>query len=154
MKVIRNTPNQLIVEERPWLIGSLLIIAMLVPIGIGLAMLSDGSWLGLMVILSAAFPLLFVFIFVRRVQVVFHRSEGWVEIRGQTLRDQTAVRHDISEIEGASVQSRSTSDGTDTHRIVLHIPEGQSKGIHPLTQYYASGRGSHRVADAINDWLG
>lgn len=153
MKVIRKTPNQLIVEERPWVIGILLVIAMLVPIGIGLAMLFDGAWLGLMVVLSAAFPLLFIFIFVRRVQVVFHRSEGWVEIRRQTLRDQTAVRHELSEIERASVQSSSTSDGADTHRIVLHIPKGQSKGIHPLTQYYASGSGSHRVADAINDWL-
>ncbi len=152
MKVTRNTENQLIVEERPWIIGAILSAVTLIVVGIGANMILSGELLGLLVIATAAMPLLFMFIFVRRVQVVFHRPEGWVEIRRQNMRTRSTVRHELSEISGASVQTSQSGD-SPTHRVVLNIPKGQSAGEHPLTIYYVSGRGSERAASAINGWL-
>ncbi len=152
MKVIRNTTNQLIVEQRPWLLGIGRGAAVLVSVAIGLNMVVAGDLSGLWFIVGATMSLMFMFIFVRRVQVVFHRPEGWVEIRRQNLRGRSTVRHSLSEISGVTVDTSNSGD-TPTHRVVLHIPEGQSAGEHPLTHYYTSGRGSKRAAKAINDWL-
>ncbi len=152
MKVTRDTENQLILEERPWLLAVVFCLLMLGSVAIGLNKMFSGDMGGIWFILGAAFPGLFLFIFVRRVQVVFHRPEGWVEIRRQNLRTRSTVRHDLSEISGASVQTSHSGD-SPTHRVVLHIPKGQSAGEHPLTKYYVSGRGSERAAAAINGWL-
>lgn len=152
MKVTRNTPNQLIIEERPWIAGAALVIMMLVMLGIGLDMILSGNPFGLLVMAAMVIPLLFIFIFVRRVQVVFHRPEGWVEIRRQNIHRRSTVRHSLSEISSASVDTSHSGD-SPTHRVILHILDGQSAGDHPLTQYLVSGNGSHRAAEAINDWL-
>ncbi len=85
--------------------------------------------------------------------MVFHRPEGWVEIRQRTLTRYDRIRHDLAEIERAMVQTNNSGDGGPTHRVALVIPDGQSKGKHPLTNYYTGGAGADRATKAINGWL-
>jgi len=90
---------------------------------------------------------------VRRVQLVFHRGENWVEVRRRSALGQSTVRHRLDEIAEAVVQSSRSSEGGTTYRAALVIPQGESQGVHPVTIYYSSGRGAARMARAINDWL-
>lgn len=153
MKVRHNTPDLLIVEARPWILGVLFAAGAVGFFGAGVVQLVALNIAGLGLIAGGAFMMLFFYIFVRRVQVVFHRPEGWVEIRQRTIRRYDRVRHDLAEVERAMVQTSNSGDGGPTHRVALVIPEGQSKGRHPLTNYYTGGSGAERVAKVINGWL-
>ncbi|MGB5559221.1 MAG: hypothetical protein WBN04_14565 [Paracoccaceae bacterium] len=153
MKVKHNDPDLLIVEERPWVLGVILGGGALVLFWVGMVRLIALELAGFAYIAMGLFLLLFLYLFVRRVQVVFHRPEGWVEIRQRTLTRYDRIRHDLAEIERAMVQTSNSGDGGPTHRVALVIPEGQSKGKHPLTSYYAGGSGADSATKAINGWL-
>lgn len=153
MKVTHNTPELLIVEERPWLLGLSLIIGALIFAGIAVNSVWSGEPMGLMFFLGSGLFGLFFFIFVRRVQAVFHRTGSWLEIRRRSLRGYDKIRYELAEINQAIVETSTNNDGARTNRVTLVIPSGQSAGKHPLTQYYASGNGAQKAADAINTWL-
>jgi len=153
MKVTNNSPDLLIVEDRPWLFGVLLAGGALAPAGGGIAALLKGEITGLFFILGSAFLMLFFYFFVRRTQAVFHARQGWMEIRQRTLFGYTKIRHDIAEIERAIIETSTDGDGGATHRVTFIIPSGQSAGRHPLTQVYSSGNGAANVTRAINSWL-
>lgn len=153
MRIKHNDPDLLIVEARPWILGILFAGGALAFFGVGVVKLIALDLTGLFYFAGGAFLMLFLYIFVRRVQVVFHRPEGWVEIRQRTLSRYDRVRHDLAEIERAMVETSHSSDNGPTHRVALVIPEGQSKGRHPLTNYYSSGSGADRATKTINDWL-
>lgn len=153
MKVTRNTADQLIVEERPWLFGFMLIVFVLVFTGVGLSMVAAGEFWGIAFLFGAAIGFLFIRVFVRRVQVIFNRPKGWIEIRRRSMSRQSNIRYDLTEITHAEVETSNSGDGGATHRVALIIPKGQSQGRHNLTKYYVSGKGSHKTAKAINDWL-
>ncbi len=149
MKVRENTPDLLVVEYRPFWSGIALIVFILGFLVFGIAILSDGDTLrGVTVLLLGILCGGVGFgAFVRRAQAVFHRPEGWVELRNRSVFGTRRVRHDLSEISRAIVEELS-----DTARVSLVIDAGQSAGTHPITTIYSSGD-KQRVADAINDWL-
>lgn len=152
MKVTRNSPEILIIGSTPWLLGLLLILFTLIFAAISLGMIFSGEWMGLAFLLGVVLGVGAFAAFVRRTQVVFHRPEGWLEIRSKTLFGMTVIRHSLSEVSQAIVES-SHSDGTTTYRVALVIPSGQSIGAHPLTPVYSNTSDHHGVAEAINHWL-
>jgi hypothetical protein len=153
MKIKTNTPDLLVVEERPWLLGLGIILFTLIFAAVGLFMLTDGEWMGLaFLLIGGGLGLLGFFAFVRRVQVVFFRPEGWVELRRANALRRSTVRHDLGEISRAIVET-SRGENADLHRVTLEIDSGQSAGLHPLTQAYTNVGKHHAVARAINDWL-
>ncbi|MDQ2090690.1 hypothetical protein [Marimonas arenosa] len=154
MKVKKNTDHTLIAEDNPWLFGFMIIGFILVFSGVGVFLIADGEWMGLGFLAGGLLlaPIFFV-IFVRRVQLVFYRPEGWAEIRRKNVFRQTATRYDLSEIRRAVVQTTSGDSGT-LYRVALVVEKGGVEGDIPLTQAY-SNVGDHRgVAQAINAWLG
>lgn len=157
MKVTTNTPDLLIVEDRPVLIAVALIVFTLTFAGFGLFVLAEGEWLGaLFMVLGGGMGVACFAIFVRRVQVVFHRADAadaYVELRRRNVFGARKVRHPLDEVSHAELESSRSSDGPDTHRVVLVISEGQSAGRHPITFAYSSGSGHQRCNEAINDWL-
>lgn len=152
MKVRRNSPEILIVGATPWITGLLLIGFTLIFAGISISLLMQGELLGLAFLLGVALGFGGFAAFVRRTQVVFNRPEGWVEIRSKTVLGMKVIRHDLSEISQAIVES-SHSDGTTTYRVSLVIPSGQSTGTHPLSPIYSNTADHHGIAEAINHWL-
>lgn len=154
MKITRDTKDILIVEDRPWLFGLMIIVFILVFVGVGLAMVSAGELWGLLFALAGGGlgGLGFV-MFVRRVQVVFHGPEGWVEIRRKSVFATSRLRHLLSEIGHATIEESHGGDSGPTYRVTLVIPKGQSKGRHPLTLTYSNVGDHHGVAARINGWL-
>lgn len=155
MRIKKNTGHTLIVEDAPWVFGLMLILMLLVFAGIGVGLIASGEWAGAIFLLVGVIVIPGVaFLLIRRVQVVFYRPEGWVEIRRKTLLGQRqAIRHQIAEVSRAIVQTSRSSKGSTTRRVALVIDEGQSAGTHPLTLAYSNVGKPFEAADAINDWL-
>ncbi len=160
MKVTRNTPDQLILSNTPWLIGIMLAIFILCFVGAGLFMATEGGegiLFGLFFALCGGGLGFGAFcVFVRRVQVVLDRRKNSILIRRQSVFGYDAVEHELSSLSHAEVETTtSTRDGTTSkmHRPVLILEKGMSAGRHPIVEAYVSGRGAQRMADAVNDWL-
>ena len=158
MHILESSPRRLILEDRPWVLGIVLMLAILLPLFLALVTWRESLWLAFaMVLMAARFGMAFV-IFVRRVIVIFDRDADAVLIRTVSLFGRSDATHALSRVSRASVETsinRSTSSGgrtsttSRTHRTVLHIAEK----IVPLTQVYSGGDGADRMAAAINDWL-
>lgn len=154
MKVTTDTPDLLIVDDRPLFIGIMLTGFILVFVGVGVSIALTGELLGLLfALLGGGLGLGAFAVFVRRVQVIFHHPEGYVELRRRNLFGSSRVRHTLSEIARAEIEESHSSDNGTTYRVVLVIDAGQSVGRHPVTLAYSSGSGHHRAAEAINLWL-
>jgi hypothetical protein len=158
MRIRQDTPDRLVLEDRPWFLGSILAIVILVLTFLALVLGADSLWRGLGLGLGAAlFGVVFV-IFVRRVIVIFDRTAGAMVIRTASLLGQTEMTRPLSDITKATVETtvnRSTSGSgrltstSETHRVVLQV-HGQSLA---LTQVYSAGKGAASGAEAINRWL-
>lgn len=155
MKVVTDTPDLLIVEERPVLLGIALGLFILIFVGIGLVMLSQGEiWGGLaFACIGGGLGFGAFWAFVRRVQVVFHRPEAYVEFRRRNLFGGSRTRHRLDEIDRAELEESRSSEGNMLWRVALVIERGQSVGHHPITLAYSNGSGHRTTAEAINRWL-
>ena len=131
MRITETSPIRLTLEDRPWLIGSILAVAIMFFLLLALAVWADAPWLGLAFVLGAAlFGGAFV-AFVRRVIVIFDRDAGAVVIRTASLLGQTEQTHPLAGITQASVETmvnRSAPSSnsrlaanSETHRVVLQV---------------------------------
>lgn len=157
MQVITETPDQMVLEDRPWLLGSLLALGILVFLGLALGLFSTSAWLSLGFGLAAALIGVCFVVFVRRVRVIFDRNAGALVIRTRSLLGETEKTLALSGITGATVEtSRSHSTDNDgrsstsvTHRPVLATRTGPV----PLAQVYSAGSGAEVIVAAITRWL-
>lgn len=158
MKVLEQSPDRLVIEENPVLLGCILAIAILIPAAIGLTMLASGSLQGLWMLGVAAFLGIPFVVFLRRVRVILDRSAGTVIIRTASLLGQSEQQLDIADIRKVEVETsvnRSASSNgrrstSYTHRVVLHLPDR----VVPLTEVFSGGDGAEKAAEAIRAWLG
>ncbi|MEX0284298.1 MAG: hypothetical protein AB3N23_06775 [Paracoccaceae bacterium] len=157
MKVTRNTPDQLILSNNPWVLGVILIVFILVFVGVGLTVFLQGDWFGLLFIImgggigAATFCGL-----VRRVQVILNRPAGTITIQRRSVFGYTRDDHDLSRLQRADVESSTTRTdrGTSTvHRAVLVMGDGTDTTPVPIVKAYYGGPGAQELADAVNDWL-
>lgn len=156
MRVLETSTQRLTLEDRPLVIGVILVAVILLLLALVLATLGESLFLtfglGLM---AAMFGGAFV-IFVRRTTVIFDRIAGTVVIRTKSMLGPSETTHALASISRASVETstnRSASDsGTrgKTYRTVVHV----DSEVVPLTQIYTGGDSAERMAKAINDWLG
>ena len=151
MKIARNTDSQLIVSENPVWVAVLLVFMGLIFLGIGLGMIFSGEWAGLIFALASIMPFGFLFIFVRRVQLIFQSIENTLTVQRKSLLDASTVVHVLDDVERAELET-SSGDKGNTYRVTL-ILNGQSAGRHPITKAY-SNVGDHKgITDEINTWL-
>lgn len=153
MKITADTPDLLIIDDRPWMAGLGLGVMLLVFLFVPVLMLREGNLLGLWFIPAPFLVLLFIHIFVRRTQLVLSRPDVWAEIRVRSLLGFRKIRHRLDEIGHAMIETMYDSDKRPMHRVTLVFPEGQSAGRHPVTEAYAGGDAALAAADAINRWL-
>jgi len=156
MKIVRNTPDQLILRSVPWILSVTIGICILVSVGFGLnglltGLLTEAFW-GMIGI--PAFVAIFIAVFVRRDDLILDRSRDLLEMRHSTVFGRTKVQHQLRHLESAVVQTQpGDAEGGPTHRIALVLSGGMDAGTHPVTPVYVGGNGARRAADAINDWL-
>lgn len=154
MRVIRNTPEQLILANRPWLLGVMLILFILIFVGSGLAMILDGEWPGLILAgLGGGIGVIAFAAFVRRVQVILDRTAGTVTLRRRSVFGYSQVVHRLSHLREAVLEATASSKGGTLYRPVLVLDGGMSAGRHPIVQSYTNGSGPQRLTDAVNAWL-
>ncbi len=155
MKIVRNTPEQLIIRSVPWVIAIMLSVFLLAVIGFGLSSLFAGntanSFWGLFLI--PLFLAVFMIIFVRRDDLILDRSRNLLELRHSTFRGRTTIQHKLEHLARAKLETSHGSEGGTTHRIALELDGGMDAGTHPVTPVYVSGNGAKRGVDAINAWL-
>lgn len=152
---ITQTPDVLIIENRPWIIGTIFGLLMFATLAMAVFMAVDGNiWAALGCLAGAAFVLLFIWAFVRRNQLILDRPAGTVTHSRRTVFRYTRRTYNLSDLARASVQSSTTDKGNSVHRMALHFTGGMDEGVHPFVDAFVSGGGSHRSTDAVNDWLG
>lgn len=154
MKVTRDTPDQLILDDTPWLVGLVLAAMILACAAIGLSLLGSGHAGRGLAILGFGLPFLGLFfgLFVRRNQLILDRVAGKVIHRRATVLGRTEVVHYLDNLDRAIIQTSRGKNG-DTYRMTLVLSGGMDAGLHPFTRVYSSGRGARRGAEAVNRWL-
>ena len=152
MKVIHRSDTILVLEDRPWLLGLLLILFALVFAFGGMAMMADGKPLGgaFFGLFGAGIPLLIAALMVRRVRVSLDRSTGQIKRIERSVRGLTRVTHALDRLQEAKVAISHDSDG-NTYRTELRLT-GPEETV-PFTSYYTSGPKPEAMAQAVNDWL-
>lgn len=157
MQVIEETPDRLVIESRPWVLGGVLILGILILLALAMALWSESAWLTLGFGLAALLLCVCFAVFVRRLLVIFDRSAGMLVIRARSLSGQTERTLSLGDILRAEVETtRSSSTSTNgsrstsvTHRPVLVTRSGPV----PLTQIASSGDGAAVIVAAMNRWL-
>lgn len=155
MQIVENTPDRLILQDRPLVLGIILILVILLMVFLGLAMLADAPGMAAMLLLGAALFGLAFSVFVRRTRAIFDRPTGLFMLQDTTVWGTQETTHPLAHLARANLQSTTSrsSKGRTTmlYRPVLILTEGEPL---PLHQVYVGGRGSARTVQALTDWLG
>lgn len=153
MKVIHRTNTLLMIEDRPWMIGILMIVMALVFAFAGMAMLISGEVFGglMMFLVGVGVPVLIGALMVQRVRLTFDRAAGTVTRTRRSVLGLTQSTYALDRLERARVGVSTDSDGS-TYRTVLDLRDPVETV--PFTTYYTSGSRPEEMARAVNDWLG
>lgn len=159
MKIALDTPDRLIFDDRPWLLGGLLALLILIFAGFGLQALLAGRGAGLLGFAGAALWGLALVVFVRRTTITFDRKIGQITAHVKSLRRTTMTLWPLNAVSNADIETRlSRNSGrrghgrvTPMHRLVLHWVDGSPAT--PLMQVYVNGTSAADAAQTINRWL-
>ncbi|MGC1503218.1 MAG: hypothetical protein WA782_03660 [Sulfitobacter sp.] len=153
MKVVRETPDQLIVENNPVGLAIFVSVFGLVFFGIGLSVVGSEPGTGLAFMAGGlGIAIGFNMIFVRRTQLILDTSRNLVELRRRGWLGYSSQTWELQYLERVIVETSRSGD-SDTHRAALVISDGMDAGTHPVTWVYSSGRGAERAQNAVNGWL-
>jgi hypothetical protein len=154
IKVTRDTPDQLIVADTPWLLSSALIFFIMVFMAPALLLMFDGVWQGAIFALAGGGLGLIAFaVFVRRTQLILDIPSDSVTLRWRTLFGFNEVRHTLSNLARAELETTQSSKGSALCRPVLILSQGMSAGPHPIIPSYTNTKRPRRLVDAVNSWL-
>lgn len=160
MKVKRNTPDQLIVENNPILMAIMISLMGLIFFSVGLFTITSEIVVGLVFLtVGLAVGIGGNMIFVRRTQVIFDRPAGTIEMRRRSWFGYSKSHWDLAHLEKVIVQTTrirksNGTRGAPSHRAALVIAGGMDPGEHPLTIVYSTSNTAARITGAINGWLG
>lgn len=152
MKLREETPDRLMLEDKPVILGILLSLAILGNCAAALFVAIDEPLIGLGVMAGGGIWGLAFWAFVRRTLVMLDRPSDLVVRRVASLTGQTEDTLPLSRITGAIVQSHQSTGKTTstTYRAALVVRGAEP---FPLTKVYSSGRGATRAVEAVNRWL-
>ena len=152
MKVIHRSDQLLVIEDRPWFIGVLMILMALVFLFGGMKLFAAGEAFGglMMVLLGGGVPLGIGALMVRRVRLTFDRDAGTLTRVSRSVRGLTQDSYALDRLERAELAVSTDSDGT-TYRTELRL-KAPLETV-PFTTYYTNGRKPRLMVDAVNDWL-
>ena len=152
MRVVRNTPDRLVLVHSPWgfavLIGGFASVFSLAALNALLA----GDRGGLIFLLPVALCVLFFWVLVRPVRVIFDRPSESVEIITTYLTRRERVAHQLDEISRATLSRIRTAKGGEQRAVNLVIAGGESAGYHPITAH-TGGPDHGNIVEVINTWL-
>jgi hypothetical protein len=152
MKVIHRSDSLLMIEDRPWFIGILMIVMALIFAFGGMALLASGEVFGglMMVLVGVGVPVLIGALMVQRVRLTFDRSAGTVVRTRRSVVGFTETKYALDRLDRARVGVSTDSDGS-TYRMELELRDPAETV--PFTTYHTSGRRPEAMMQAVNDWL-
>jgi len=152
MKVIHRSDTLLMIEDRPWLIGILMIGTALIFLAGSMALLSSGETFGglMMGLIGVGVPVLIGALMVQRVRLTFDRKAGQITRMRRSVLGLTRVTYPLDRLVEARVGASRDGDGT-TYRMELRLADPVETV--PFTSYHTSGRKPDEMAQAVNDWL-
>ena len=152
MKVIHRSDQLLVIEDRPWFIGILMIGMTLVFLFGSMKLLAAGEVFGglMMLLVGGGVPLLIGALMVRRVRLTFDRAQGAVTRTSRSVRGLTRQDYALDRLEMAQRGVRTDSDGS-TYRTELRL-KAPLETV-PFTTYYTNGRRPEQMVEVVNDWL-
>ncbi len=154
MKVTRNTPDQLILANTPWFLGTALILFIMAFVAPGLLIMYDGVWQGsIFAIAGGGMGCIAFAVFVRRTQLILDRPGDNITMRWRSVFGFKEVRHKLSNLARAELESTQSSKGGTLYRPVLILSQGMSAGTHPIIPSYTNSNGPRRLVDSVNGWL-
>lgn len=152
MKVIHCSNTQLILEDRPWLLGLLMILMAMSFLAFALALLSEGEVAGglMLGLIGVGVPLVVGSMMVQRVRLTLDRETGLVTRTRRSVLGLTQETYPLRRLAEARVDSiRGTNGGTHRMELRLSNPPGEV----PFTSYHAGGGKAEQMAKAVNNWL-
>ena len=154
MRVVRNTPDQLVIAYRPWGWGLFTAMGTTVALGDTIYKLSQGNIQGLLNLLVIALLLLFAYLYVRQVWVVFDEPSHLIKIFETTLISRSRTTYRLDEISKAALATDKTPKTLTMTQIQLVIPEGERAGHHAITRFKELHKHNYaNIAAVINAWL-
>lgn len=154
MKVTQNTPDLLMLDHVPWLMGIGMIFMTVTFLGIGIFLILDETWPGLIFIAFSLIPLLFLVKFTARVQVIFDHPNDLVALRRRDFLGFTEEHLPLSSIHHAEIERHesrdSDGDRSVTYRPVLTLYNGDTR---PLIRIYSNLRRMDQMVSEVNGWL-
>lgn len=157
MKISKNTPDLMVIDDRPWLLGLLLIGFIAIFASIGATMLYDGLLGGIIMFLIAGVIFAGFYFLVERTQLVLDASAGKLEIRKKSMRRMKRDKYALKNLRRTTVSTRTSSNSsggsTKTSRLVLVFIDGNGETGTPLTAAYTSGGAAERISPVVNAWL-
>lgn len=157
MKVVRNTPDQLILSYVPWKTGIFAIAAVLLFLAYAFHHFNLGwghFWDALpgMLIIIVVLAIIFAGR-LQRIQIILDRANdsfvlrrrSWVGYRAKTLK--------LSDFRCSDMQERRSSKNETLYRPVLYFVHVDGTSVIPLFTSYTNWSGDmHRAMDLLNEW--
>lgn len=162
MKVTRNIPEQLVIEQSTTGLLILSSLFSLTFIAIGLVFMSYVSMFGALFVVAGAFVGgVQSLAFASRVQLVLDGPRNRVELRTRSFFSYHATIWALDRLERAILQTtevtKTDKDNKSTthvlHRPVLIFSAGEGDPEQPVTQSSSTGPAAEQTADVINQWL-
>ncbi|MFK7762044.1 MAG: hypothetical protein AB8B62_02185 [Roseobacter sp.] len=155
MKLVRQTPEELILMHRPiWLCAALGVAAAIV-LGAGFWHVTQAAWLkagvGLLMAIGLAGPALWLG--TERVIVTFDKHAGTCAIDTRHLRGHMHESYPLASVDHAVVQSHKGFGQGKAQRAAIVLAPCRVEDHRPLTQGYGGGRQAADLVVRINAWL-
>jgi hypothetical protein len=156
MRLVRQTPEELVLLHRPLLLCVALAAGAVCLLGVSLWNIYIGDWLksGIALMATAVVMVPALWFGTERVDVVFDAQAGTCSVDTRRLSGPVHETYQLSQIERAMVQShKGPSDAASAHRVALVLKPGGLEDRRPLTTGNASGSGAADIVAKINGWL-
>lgn len=155
MKIIQQTDDTLIIEERPWFSAVVMGGFALIFAVIGILMLKDGLAGGLILLAISGAIFFAVYRLVEHFQLIFSRPGKTVEFRNKSLYQDKRQKYPLSEINGSYVQEKHSTSTNGTTKKMSRINLTRTNGGEqlPMTNSFTTGEEYQQISETINAWL-
>ncbi|MEP4959678.1 MAG: hypothetical protein ABJQ70_14380 [Roseobacter sp.] len=156
MRMIQQTPEQLVLLHRPIMLSIGLVFLCLCLLAAGMWNITDGAWgkAGIAFLAAAALAAPAIWFAMERIDVEFDSTRGTCTVQTRHLSGSSQELYRLDQVEEATLQShKGPGYGAGAHRIALVLAPGRPEDIRPLISGYGGERGVKDLAQRINSWL-
>ncbi|MFK7744401.1 MAG: hypothetical protein AB8B47_05065 [Roseobacter sp.] len=156
MKMVRQSPDQLVLLHRPRLLSVALGACVLMVLGILLWHITQGNWVkaGAAFALSLALLAPTLWFATERIDVCFDTETNRVSLKTRRFTGEQEETYKLSALKSAIVETyKGPAETAGSHRVALVIETAATDDQIPLTKGYAGGRNAAALANRINTWL-